>query len=383
MVNRGSRSTPRTASTARPATSKTRLKISTGSLPKAAEAPITRTCKWLSSTAVAVLALGAVPAQARLTISDSARTYVEARAAAMSGDHARAAQLLASLSEAEPGQIDVAKKALSEALGAGNIELALSLSRMVPTAQLPIDARLLLVGEEIKRGHPERALPWLTTTDNGDLSFLTPLVNAWAAADRGDSTQALAALDQIPTRSLLSPLLDEEHALILLKFRRSADAEPYARRAVGAAGGRERRLRLAFADGFLSAGDRQRSLMIIEGMGAGEVAARQRIMAGRQSGQAIDNLPKAFAEVLTAFSIDLTRMERSSPPIGLVQVARYVSPQSSSITTLLALLLGEQNRTDEALTILRTIPPSDSLISQVRDVQTRILGDAKRMNEAY
>ena len=301
----------------------------------------------------------------------------------MSGDHARAAQLLASLSEAEPGQIDVAKKALSEALGAGNIELALSLSRMVPTAQLPIDARLLLVGEEIKRGHPERALPWLTTTDNGDLSFLTPLVNAWAAADRGDSTQALAALDQIPTRSLLSPLLDEEHALILLKFRRSADAEPYARRAVGAAGGRERRLRLAFADGFLSAGDRQRSLMIIEGMGAGEVAARQRIMAGRQSGQAIDNLPKAFAEVLTAFSIDLTRMERSSPPIGLVQVARYVSPQSSSITTLLALLLGEQNRTDEALTILRMIPPSDSLISQVRDVQTRILGDAKRMNEAY
>src|SRR5437868_15127634 len=119
VANRGSRSTPRTAFTARRATSRTRPRTSTGSLPKAAEAPITRTCKWLGGAAVAVLAFGAVPAEARLSISDTARTYVEARAAAASGDHARAAQLLASLAEAEPSQVDIAKKALSEALGAG------------------------------------------------------------------------------------------------------------------------------------------------------------------------------------------------------------------------------------------------------------------------
>ena len=301
----------------------------------------------------------------------------------MSGDHARAAQLLASLSEAEPGEVDVAKKALSEALGAGNIDLALTLSHSVPAAQLPIDAKLLLVGEEIKRGHPERALPWLASSENGDLSFLTPLVNAWAAADRGDSAQALSAIDQIPARSLMAPLADEEHALILLKFRRSAEAEPYARHAVSAAGARERRLRLAFADGFVAAGDKNRALMIIEGMGEGEVAARQRIMEGRQSGQAIDDLAKAFSEVLTAFSIDLTRMERTSPPIGLVQIARYMNPQSSSTTAVLALLLAEQKRTDEALAMLRAIPVSDPLIGQVRDVETKILGDAKRLNEAY
>lgn len=327
--------------------------------------------------------MGATPAEARLTISDAARTYVEARAAAMSGDHSRAAQLLASLSQAEPGQVDVAKKALAEALEGGNIDLALTLARAVPAAQLPTDARLLLVGEEIKRGHPERALPWLTASENGDLSFLTPLINAWAAADRGDSVQALAALDQIPTRSLLAPLADEEHALILLKFRRAADAEPYARRAVGAAGARERRLRLAFADGFLAAGDRNRALMIVDGMGAGETAARQRVMAGRESGQAIDTLPKAFGEVLTAFSIDLARMEHQSPPVGLVQVARYMNPQSSSATGVLALLLAQEDRPDQALGLLRSVPASDALISQIRDSETRILTNAKRMNEAY
>ena len=334
--------------------------------------------------AVAALALGAAPADARLTISDSARTYVQARAAAMSGDHARAAQLLASLADADPGKADLARKALGEALGAGQMDLALGLAQRVPAATLPTDARLLLVAEEIRRGHPERALPWLSTGGaSGDLTFLSPLINAWWAADRGDAARALAALDQVAPGSLLGPLVPEQRALILLKLRRAPEAETYARQAVGNAGGREQRLRLALADGFLAAGDRARAQMIIEGMGPGEVAERQRIAAGRQSGQAIDNLPEAFAEVLSAFSADIARMQRSAAPIGLVQVARYANPQSSSTTALLGLLLAAQDRTEEALRLLRSVPANDALISQVRDVQTRILISGKRFNEAY
>jgi len=328
--------------------------------------------------------LGSSPAIARITLDDPARAYVQARAAAISGDHARAAQLLASLAESEPGQADIAKKALGEAIGAGQMDLALSLAHALPSTDLPTEARLLLAGEEIKRNHPDLAKGWLSkSASSGDLSFLAPLVTAWAAADRGRADEALAALDQVQDGSLLGPIAAEERAFVLLKFHRAADAEPYARRAVGAAGGRERRLRLAFADGFLAAGDRNRALMIVDGMGPGEAAARQRIMAGKSSGQAIDSLPKAFAEVLTAFGTDLARMQRSAPPIGLVQVARYVDPQNSSTTALLALLLAGQDRVNEALALLRTVSPNDALIGQVRDVNVRILTDAKRFNEAY
>ena len=302
----------------------------------------------------------------------------------MSGDHARAAQLLSSLAEAQPAQVDIAKKALAEAIGAGQMDLALSLAHAVPAAKLPSEARLLLVSEEIRRGRPERALPWLSVSaDNGDLTFLAPLITAWAAADRGRLDQALATLDQLPANNLLSPILPEERALLLLKGRRSAEAESYARRAVGHAGARDERLRLALADGFLAAGDKPRALMIIEGMGAGEAAARARINAGKSSGQAIDSLPKALGEVLTAFSADLTRLQRGSPPIGLVQVARYTNPQNSSTISLLALLLAGQDRSAEALALLRTVPANDAMISQIRDVQTRILTDDKRFNEAY
>jgi tetratricopeptide (TPR) repeat protein len=264
------------------------------------------------------------------------------------------------------------------------MDLALKLMRSVPAANLPSEGRLLLVAEEIRRGHPERAIPWLGTSGGaGDLTFLAPLVTAWAAADRGDSNQALAVIEQVPANSLLAPLVPEERAFILLKFKRTFEAEALARAAVGRAGGREQRLRLAFADGFLAAGDKARALMIIEGMGSGEAAARQRIAAGRSSGQAIDSLREAFGEILTAFSADLARLQRSTPPIGLVQVARYANPQNSSTLALLALLLSGQDRTDEALALLRSVPANDTLISQIRDVQARLLTDDKRLGEAY
>ena len=317
-------------------------------------------------------------------VADAAQTYVQARAASMSGDHERSALLLASLAQAQPSDIDIARKALGEAIDAGRMDLALSLAHGLVATKQPTDARLLLAADEIKRNHPENAEQWLSATaDTGDLSFLNPLIKAWDAADRGNAERALAAIDEIPAGSLISPLAAEERGFILLKFRRTADAEPYARRAIAASGGREKRLRLAFADGFLAAGDRPRALMMLEGMGTGETAAEQRIKADKSSGMGIDNLPKAFGEVLTAFASDLLRLHRTAPPIGLVQVARYVNPQNTNATALLALLVANEGRTDEALALLRALPSNDPLNSETRDVETRILTNSKRLSEAY
>jgi tetratricopeptide (TPR) repeat protein len=335
-------------------------------------------------SAIGMLAFGSVPAAARVSMPDAARTYVQARAAAINGDHGRSALLLASLAQADPAQVDIARKAISEAIGAGQMDLALSLSRPIPVAKLPTEARLLLAAQEIRRGQPGRAQPWLSQAgETGDLSFLVPLVTAWAAADHGDVNQAIATIDQLPANSVLAPLAGEQKAFLLIKARRTTEAEPLARQAVGGAGGREQQLRLAFADAFLGGGDRARALMIIDGMGQGEAAAHRRILAGTSGGKAIDSLPKAYSEALDAFAGDLARMQRGSPPIGLLQVARFANPQNSGATALLALLLSSQHRVPEALGLLRSIPASDPLISEVRDVQARILTDNKRFDEAF
>jgi len=332
----------------------------------------------------AVLFVPVPAAAARLSAGDPELLYVQARAAAMNGDHARAAELLASLAASQSDSTDITKKAIGEAIGAGQMDLALNLVRNIPAASVPADARLLLVADEIKRHRIDRALSWLSSSgNNGDLTFLEPVLTAWDYAERGNANQALASLDRITATSLLTALRPEEQAFILLKFKRTAEAEPFARKAIGNAGARETQLRLALADGFLAAGDKARALAMLDGMNGDVATARQRVLAGKQSGEAIDTSAKAYSAVLTAFAADITRLQRGAAPIGLVQVARYADPQNSSATALLALLLDGQDRTGEALTLLAAIPQNDALVSQARDVQVRILSQNKRFDEAY
>jgi tetratricopeptide (TPR) repeat protein len=331
-----------------------------------------------------LLLVPAPAAAARLSTGDPALTYVQARAAAINGEHARAAELLASLADAQPGEVQFAQQAITEAVGAGQMPLALSLAGKIPANKLSTDARLLLVADAVKRRRVDSALPWLASRGGaGDLGFLAPLLNAWDAAERGEQMRALSSINQIPAKSLLGPLRDEEQALILLKFRRAAEAEPFARRAIGSAGARELRVRLALADGFLAAGDRARAAAMIDGMGSESAAAQQRILAGKPSGEAIDTTAKALSAVLTAFGGELARLQRAAPPVGLVQIARYADPGNSGATALLALLLDSDDRSDEALALLGAVDRNDALISQVRDVQVRILTKEKRLNEAY
>ncbi len=302
----------------------------------------------------------------------------------MTGDHARSAALLASLAQTQPQDADLARRALAEAIGAGQFDLALKLARSIPAQRLTSDARLLLVADEMCHRRPDKAQEWLAVKgDTGDLTFLSPLVTAWDQAERGDLTQALQAVDSIPNNGLLTPLRAEQRALILLKFRRTAEAEPFARQAIGSANNREIRMRLALADGFLAAGDQARALLMVDGMSSDASAARQRILSGRPTGEAIDTGAKAIGEALVAFASDLIRLQRAAPPIGLVQVARYADAQNANAVLLLSLLLDGQDRSDEALRLLNSIPADDALVEQARDAQVRILTDKKRYNEAY
>ena len=261
--------------------------------------------------------------------------------------------------------------------------VALSLVPRIPGDKLSTEARLLVVTEAIKQRQGDRALQWLAPSGNTpDLRLFAPLITAWAAADRGDQAGALAALDQISARNPLAPLVDEHKALLLLKFRRTADAEAFAQRAIAGAGQREARLRLAFADGFLTSGDRTRAAAMVQGLASDSPGVR-RILAGRATGEAIDTSAKAWSDVLTVFAADIARLQRDNPPVGFAQVAHYADPTNSGATALLALLLDNSDRSDEALALLATVPADDPLISQVRDVQTRILTNDKKYSEAY
>ena len=332
----------------------------------------------IAAAAVPVAALASVPAPD----DDQLSTYVTARAADALGDPARAAQLYANLARERPEDMSLRRRAIVGAIAAGDVKLALQLSRGMPIAQTPLDLRMLMVTDELRAGHDKQAVEILRTKQGIiDSSFLAPFVEAWSLAEHRNP-KAVDALAQVTPDSALGGQLNEQRALLYLKLRRPADAAPFAKAAIASAGGRADRLRLALADGFLAAGDRSQALAMLEGDGPALADGRARISAGRATGQAIDSTQKAFGELMIGLSLALGRMQDKSLPIAFAQVARYANPANSAGAILLALLLEDDDRPTDALDILHAIDPGDPFASQAEDAEVRLLIDTNRQPEA-
>ena len=207
-------------------------------------------------------------------------------------------------------------------------------------------------------------------------------MRAWNGAERRDLRAALAALDTSATNPLARQYGPETRAFILLKFGRTAEAEPLARTAILGAGPRATRLRLALADGFLQARDRTRAMAMVEGIGTSGAAAAEKVRNGRLTGHAIDTAAKALGEVLLGVASDLARTNTGSPPLGIAQVARFASPENSGVAVLLALLLEAEDRYEDALAVLGAVPASDPLSEQALDARSRMLLSTDRAAEA-
>jgi tetratricopeptide (TPR) repeat protein len=334
--------------------------------------------------ALSALIVAPATANARKEVSaDPRRTYVEARAASLSGDHVRSAQLLAALAQLDPKNHELAESAVAEAIGAGDMPLALRLARNLPPASRPVDARLLLAAEEFRLNRPEAALAYLASASGeGDLKFFNPLLAAWIAAGRNNARAALTAIQNIPSDNVLAPFMNEHRAFLLLKLRRTAEAEPFVEKAIATAGGRQQRLRLGFADAYLAAGDKVRAMAVLSGLGEGAARAREQISGGKRTGLAIDSARDAFAELVLALAIDLSRSDDRDLPVELAHIAHYSAPENSSTAILLGLLLDEDDRLDAALAAYRSVDDSDVLASQARDAEAQALTEAKRYDEA-
>lgn len=308
---------------------------------------------------------------------------MEARAAAIDGNHARSAQLLAQLVDGSVANQTVTKQALSQAISAGDMKLALRLVKTLKSADTPIEARMLQVAEALRSSNSGRAVAFLQKpSEAGDLGFVRPFVEAWAAADSNDLQGALTALNGISSNNLLAALAPEHRALILLKFRRTAEAQPLVDQVLKTAAGREYRLRYAFADAYLEAGDRARAAATLQGLGVAASKSGERVLQGKSGGIAIDNGRRAFAELLIVLAAELNRLRNETMPIALSQVARYAAPESSAPSVMLGLMLARRDRVGDAVTALRSVPANDPLAPQARDAEVRALISADRDAEA-
>jgi tetratricopeptide (TPR) repeat protein len=335
------------------------------------EVPITRTCDRFSGLALILLASASPAAAVPLS------TYVEARAAEMDGDEARSARLFAAMATADPEDRTIARRAIATAIQSGQAELAISLAKAIPPDQLSVDARLMLAADSLRRGKAKEAVTALekgaTTTE---VDLFAPLVKAWERTARGKD-EGVELLSQMSPASPLAPIANEQKAAMLFALGKPDEALVFARKALvqSGTGGRNTRLRLAYADSLLGQKKQEDALAMLQGDDEALVAARTRIAAGKPLGMAMETPASGFAEMLLALAIDLSREENKGLPIALTQVARHANPANSEATILLALLHDGDNRPEDALALLGTVPADDLLVGEALDVETRILGD--------
>ena len=300
----------------------------------------------------------------------------------MAGDEARSARIYAAMSAADPADQQVARRAVAAAIQSGQADLAISLARRMKPASLSVDARLLLAGDALRRGKSGDAIAILERgASSTEVELFAPLVRAWADTARGKADGA-NAMTMLNANSPLGAVADEQRAAMLFALRRPDEALPIAQRVVRRSGGRNARLRLAYADALARLGRGEAARAMLEGDDQALVTGRALLSAGRPLGATIATPAAGFAGLLIALAIDLSRDDNKSLPIALTQVARHTDPGSTEATLLLALLLDGDKRKDDALAVLATIPTADPLAGDALDLETRLLSDARQYDVA-
>ena len=333
------------------------------------EVPIIRTCETVATVLAVVLAAPAAIAAIPL------QTYVQARAAEMNGDETRSARLFASMAAADPADRTIARRAIATAIQSGQADLAISLAKEIPGDQLPIDARLMLAADALRIGKVKRAVADLEKgATSTEVDLFAPLVKAWELTSRGKS-DGPAMMADLPAGSPLAPIADEQRAAMLFALGRPDEALPLAQKVLLQGGGRNARLRLAFADSLVRLKRPDQALVMLQGDDEALTAARARISARQPLGTAIDTPAAGFAEMLVALAVDLGRDDNKALPIALTQVARHAYPENNEAVILLALLLDGDGRPDDALALLRGVRADDLLAGEALDLETRLLAD--------
>ncbi len=308
-AGRGFRSTPRIASTARRATSRTRPRTSTGSSPKAEEGRTIPTCEppvapakagapasgnrrrlslagipaFAGMTACALLA--ATPAAATLDETSALAAYVRARAADSSGAAEQAARNYGAALALAPENEVLAARALSQAIAAGDRPLALQAARTLDSAgKLAPDGRLLLVGEAF------RAKQWKEAgaADRPDRAGRGLLVHDPAAARlagpgqrQGRSAGLLAAASG---NALAATYASEHRPLLLIAGGKAKEGAAALAPCSTDESIRSQRLRIAAAAMLARKGLGKEALALLQGDSEALVEARRRVEAGKSLG---------------------------------------------------------------------------------------------------
>ena len=325
---------------------------------------------------ILALALGATILASNGAMSDTATAgggttsaYLIAKTAERHSDYARAAAAWQAVLSGSGYTKEVAERAISNAVNAGDMTAAISLARdLMARGHESQIAALAVAVDMAERGEWEA----LSRALAADLS-VGPLVNGlargWSAIGRGDRPGAEAAFDAVASTPGLKTfgLMHKAYALGALGDDAAAETV-WARGNDGKPLRLSRRSALERIAGLARVGREGAAIAILDklfdaGADAEAAVMRAAILRGEAPETSVGDAQSGMAETFLAVAAALKGEATNGYTLLYVRAATHLAPRHSQALILQAELLGDLGLHGQALAVWREVPEGGSWIA--------------------
>ena len=333
------------------------------------------------------LALAASPALAArpAPVSDSPlHAYVIGRYAALDNDVVLASRLMDEARAARPAASNVTRRAWELALISGDRRKSFQLARALAVSDGPDPdiAMIRIADAALRNDWPQVAQLRQGLGSQGWPIVAGPIIDAWAAAARGDAAAALLLTDPQRAQGFMRGYMAEQRAHLLAYLGRWDEAATAYRQARAGGGPAPMFLRQGQADALAMAGKREEALAVLFPGDPATAAARERLLAGKRLGPLAGEPRQGLAWLAVRLSGDLAR-ERAEPlALLFARLSTWLAPELAIGWLATGDALGRAGYDAAALAALDEVPAGLGMEVAVRARRAEVLEAAGRSEEA-
>lgn len=310
--------------------------------------------------------------------SDAAlHAYVVGRYAALDKEVGLAARLMETARAADPTAGTVTRRAFELALAAGDQDKAFQLARALAAAGANDgDVTVTRLTEAlVRKDWAQAAALRQKLAGPGWPLVVGPVVDAWLAAVRGDTAQALSLLDPQRFQPYLRPYAVEQRAHLLAWAGRWDEAATAYRQARAGGGPATLFLRQGQADALAMAGKRDEALGVLYPADRPTAVARERLLAGQRLGPLVSEPRQALGWLAVRLASDLARERSEGLAVLFARLGSFAAPDRPLTWLTVGDMLGRAGQGQAALAALARVPAGMGLEGAVRARRAEIIED--------